>query len=290
MINVLLDIFILLVLVAITNSLLGGILLLRGNTLITFALAHSIVFGLIATFIITGSDNILVLFFGAMISGVLVALLVELFDQVELINVDAALGITYLSIFSLGLILYSLYGAHQLFSPNSIVTGSIVLTPFNRLVLNGIDIGPVLTWVLLPVSILTLIFYLNFRRKIEISMFDPTLSKLMGISAFQINLMVTTLVSLATVITFKVAGIIVVVAFFVIPGAVAYLFSNNFSRILISAVFIAVLSTLIGLIFISNYTTVEPASINAIILGVIFIFALFVSPKSKYSDIWRETN
>ena len=87
----------------------------------------------------------------------------------------------------------------------------------------------------------------------------------------QIGLLV--LIALATVVAFRLVGVILAVAMLVTPAAAAVLVSRSLSMMMIAAVLIGVFSTVIGLYASFHFDLAAGPSIvltAVIVLGVLF--------------------
>ena len=88
-------------------------------------------------------------------------------------------------------------------------------------------------------SLLTVGFALLFYKELKLTTFDPALAQALGFRPAAMNYALMTLVSLVAVGAFDAVGSILVIAFFIIPPAAAYLLTDRLSLML-------VLSPLIG--------------------------------------------
>ncbi len=91
----------------------------------------------------------------------------------------------------------------------------------------------------LVMTLLTLAFVLLFYKELKLSTFDPALAKALGFRPGALNYALMALVSLVAVGAFDAVGSILVIAFFIIPPAAAYLLTDRLALMLL-------LSPLIG--------------------------------------------
>ena len=92
---------------------------------------------------------------------------------------------------------------------------------------------------MLILTLLTLVFVLVFYKELKLSTFDAGLAKALGFRPGVLNYALMILVSLVAVGAFDAVGSILVIAFFIIPPAAAYLLTDRLSVMLL-------LSPLIG--------------------------------------------
>ena len=87
--------------------------------------------------------------------------------------------------------------------------------------------------VMVLITIITLLFVLLFFKELKLSTFDPALAAALGFRPTMLNYALMVVVSLVAVGAFEAVGSILVIAFFIIPPAAAYLLTDNLSRMLI---------------------------------------------------------
>ena len=92
-------------------GLVGNYLVLRKISLVGDAISHSVLPGIAIAYMIAGSRSDLPMFIGALIAGILTTLIIELIHSRSKIKQDAAIGITFTTMFAIGVILVSVYGA-----------------------------------------------------------------------------------------------------------------------------------------------------------------------------------
>ena len=79
---------------------------------------------------------------GAAAMGVLTVALVQLIEGTGLVREDAAIGLVFPALFSIAVILISLYAGDVHLDTDAVLLGELALAPFRRLVVGGRDLGP----------------------------------------------------------------------------------------------------------------------------------------------------
>jgi manganese/zinc/iron transport system permease protein len=82
-------------------------------------------------------------------------------------------------------------------------------------------------------ALLTLLFVLFFYKELKLSTFDAALAATLGFRPGLLNYALMVMVSLVAVGAFDAVGSILVIAFFIIPPAAAYLLTDRLPRMLI---------------------------------------------------------
>ena len=100
--------------------------------------------------------------------------------------------------------------------------------------------------VMLVMTALTLAFVLMFYKELKLSTFDPGLAQALGFRPGRLNYGLMILVSLVAVGAFDAVGSILVIAFFIVPPAAAYLLTDRLSLMLIAGPLIGAAGAFFG--------------------------------------------
>ena len=92
-------------LVAVACAIPGTFLVLRKMAMISDAISHSILPGLVVGFFITQNLNSPLLILLAALTGVITVILVERIQKTGLVKEDTAIGLVFPALFSIGVIL-----------------------------------------------------------------------------------------------------------------------------------------------------------------------------------------
>ena len=129
-------------------GLLGVFLVLRKMSLLGDALSHAVLPGIAIAFLLSGSRDIIPMFVGAAVFGVITTLLVETFHRRWYVQEDASIGIAFTSLFALGVVLISAYAGQVDLDQECVLYGEIAYTPWDRLIVGDVDWGPRPVWIL----------------------------------------------------------------------------------------------------------------------------------------------
>ena len=89
-----------------------------------------------------------------------------------------------------------------------------------------------------------------------------------------------TILSLTIVAALKAVGIILAIALLVAPGAVAFLLTKRFERMVLAAVAVALGSSLLG-VYLSFFLDSAPAPTIVLLMTACFILAYLFSPNRR---------
>lgn len=275
------EIYLVAIVVAVAAALPGVFLVIRGTTMLSDAITHSLLLGIVLAFFITNDLKSPFLLFGATLVGLLVVWLIEALQRTQLMNNDAAIGIVFPLFFSLAIIFITRYAGDVHLDTDAVLLGELAFVPFRRMIISGFDIGPQSLWVMLGILILNLTFIALFYKELKVSTFDPVFSAAIGFSPLLIHYALMGLVSLTAVGAYDAVGSVLVVGFMVGPALTGYLLTNNLKKVIWIAIGIAIFNSIVG-ISLARYLDVSLAGMIALITGITAFIAFLFSPQKGW--------
>ena len=247
------------IVVGIVCSVLGTYIVLRGMAFFGDALAHTILPGVVAAFLLG-----LPLAIGALIMGVLTALGIGALTSHGVLKEDTAIGVIFAGFFALGVAMLSATGnytidlAHFLFG--------------NLLGVSVIDL--VVTIVLGAVVLLTVaLFYKEFL----VISFDPTLAQTLRLPTGFFRYLLLILIAVTIVVSLQVVGIALMLAMLVTPAAAASLLTRRLPPMMLMAAIIGAVSGVTG-VYASYYLDIASGPAVVLVASLIFTLAFLFAP------------
>lgn len=236
---------IVLIFTTISASLLGVFLILRRQSMVTDAISHSVLLGIVIAFFIVRTIDSPLLIFGASLSGLLAVILIEKLGSSKFVRKDDAIGIIFPLFFSLAIILISKFLKDAHIDTNCVLFGEVIFVGLDTFKIFGLEIAreSVKAFIMLLIN---LVFILVFYKELKLSTFDENLAKTIGIPTGFLFYSLMTLTSFTSVIAFNAVGSIVVIAFFITSAATALLLSKKLSMTLLIAVIFAIINSVEG--------------------------------------------
>jgi manganese/zinc/iron transport system permease protein len=274
---------------AIACAIPGVFLVLRKMALISDAISHSILPGIVIGFFITQdlASPWLILF--AAFSGIITVILVEMTQKTGLVKEDTAIGLVFPALFSIGVILISQNANDVHLDVDAVLLGDLAFAPFDRFLINNVDYGPRGLWVISTILAFIIALLLLFYKELKISTFDVGLSSALGFSPILIHYGLMSVASVTTVAAFDAVGAILVVALMITPAAAAYLLTTNLKKMIWLSVFFGVASAIGGYWFAKWLDASISGSITTV-LGVIFLSVyLFAPNKGLIAVLFKES-
>ncbi len=265
------------VVVAVACALPGVFLVLQRMAMMSDAISHAILPGIVVAFFLTGDLGSPLLILGAAVTGLLTVALVELLRKTGLLGEDAAIGIVFPALFSVGVLLIARYAGDIHLDIDAVLLGELAFAPFNRFTIGGMDLGPnalVVMGVILALNVLLLTL---FYKELKIVTFDAPLAAALGFAPGVVVYGLMGMVSVTAVGAFDAVGSILVVALMVAPPAAAWLWTERLSVMIgLSAAF-GVASALGGY-QVAHALDASIAGSMAGMAGVIFVVSFLAAP------------
>jgi len=273
-----LQIIIIALLVTIACVIPGNFLVLRGVALMSDAISHAILPGIVIMFLCVGTLNSPLLIIGASLAGLLTVITTEALMQTQCIKKDTALGLVYPFFFSIGVLLISACARNVHLDTDMVLLGELAFAPFNRLICFGYDIGPVALWTMIIIIISNASCAWLFYKELIISTFDPILAHMQHIRPSYLYYGLMMLTAITTVAAFDAVGSIVVVALMICPPAIAYVLCNSIHQMIWLSLSIGCYATLIGYIG-AWYADVSIAGSIATAQGLVLFIVILLAPQ-----------
>lgn len=264
--------------VAAACALVGVFLVLRRLALMSDAISHSILLGIVLAFFVTEDTSSPLLIAAAAATGVLTVSLVELLNRTGLVKEDASIGVVFPLLFSIGVILITRYAGDVHLDVDAVLLGELAFAPFDRFEVAGYDLGPRILLVMLVILLLNIAFISLFYKELKLATFDTLLAGALGFAPGLLHYLFMTLVSVTAVGAFDATGSILVVALMIAPPAAAYLLTERLPVMLILSVVVGVASA-IGGYWMARSLDASIAGSMATIAGLLFALAWTFAPQ-----------
>lgn len=244
------------VLIATVCSIFSCFLILKGWSLMGDAVSHAVLPGL-AVAVVIGIP----LAIGALIAGLFCAVATGFIKENSRVKEDAVMGIVFSGMFALGLVLLTkietdVHLLHVLF-------GSVLGITNAELIEAG------------SIAVFCSAIMLLKRRDLMLYCFDPAHASVIGLPVKILHFGLLILLALTIVSALKAAGIILVIAMLIAPGAIGFILARSFDRILMIALSVSIFSCILGTI-VSFHMDAATAPLIVVIQAGFFVLALLI--------------
>ncbi|RFC65364.1 metal ABC transporter permease [Fulvimarina endophytica] len=239
------------VLVAVPTALLSCFLVLKGWSLMGDAISHAVLPGIVLAYIFA-----VPLAIGAFLAGIFCAAATGYLSENSRLKEDTVMGIVFSGMFGFGLVLYTkiqsdVHLDHILFG-------------------DMLGVLPADLWQAGVIAVAVSAIVLFKWRDLLLHTFDAMHARAIGLPVRIIHYGLLTVLSLTIVAALKATGIILTIALLIAPGAIAFLLSRRFSRMLICACAVSVSCSLLG-VYSSFYIDSAPAPTIVLALSAVFV-------------------
>ncbi len=263
-------------------GVIGCFLMLRRMALVGDAISHSVLPGVVIAFMISKSRDSVWIFLGALVAGIITTMLIEVIHARTRVKEDAAIGITFTTLFSIGVILISLYGGKVDLDLDCVLYGKLDVAFAGG---QEDTLIPTRIFFMLVVATGVAVLLLAFYKELLVCSFDTGLAASLGINPAVYHLGLMCVLSLTVVAGFEAVGAVLVVAMLILPGATALLLVERVPAMLMLSLVHAFLSTLGGawLAYLMNW----PSAAAMVVVGsALFVVAWLFSPRDGLIHRW----
>ncbi|MEM0963388.1 MAG: metal ABC transporter permease [Bacteroidota bacterium] len=258
-------------------ALVGTFLVLRRTALLSDAISHAILPGIVLAYFQTESLTSPLLLLAAAATGVVTVALIEALGRTRLVKQDAAIALVFPALFSVGVVLISRYASSVHLDTDAVLLGDPAFSWIERLTVGGRDLGPRALWLMGAVLALVAAFIAAFYKELKISTFDSALAAALGLAPAALHYALMSLVSVVAVGAFDVVGSILVVGLMIAPPAAAWLLTDRLPVLLGLSVAIGVASAVSGY-WLARLADVSIAGAMAVMAGVLFAACFALAP------------
>jgi manganese/iron transport system permease protein len=254
------------VIVGIVCAIIGCYIVLRSMAFLGDALAHAILPGVAAAYLL--GVNLLG---GALVAGLLVAIGISFVSRAGTIKEDTAIGIFFAAALALGVVLISTVGTYAM-DLTHVLFGDVLGVTGEDLWISG---G-------LAAMVLALVVLL-YKRLLVVS-FDPILGRTLGLNIHWLRTGLFLMLAATIVVALRTVGVALVAALLVTPPAAAYLLTRRLPVMMLVSAVIGLVSAVLGL-YASYYLNISTGGAIVLVATAFFILAFLFAPRDGV--VWR---
>ena len=248
--------------VGVVCPVLGAYVVLRGMAFFGDALAHIILPGVVAAFLLGWP-----LVSGALIVGVVAALAVGAISRRSRIKEDTAIGVVFAGCFALGIAMLSSRRGYAV-DLSHILFGNLL----------GVSQQDVL--LIAGLGLLALLAVLAFYKEFLVLSFDPLLAMTLRLPVQRLQNLMLILLAVVIVVSIQAVGVALVLAMLITPAAAASLLTRHLPVMMLIGAAIGALSAVVGL-YLSYYTDLASGPAIVLTATVAFVLAFVFSRRRR---------
>lgn len=252
------------------SGVLGVYAVLRKQSLLGDAVAHSSLPGIAMAFLLTGTKNTLLIFAGAALAGWVATFWISGIIKNTRIKSDAALAIVLAVFFGFGLVMLTYI--QRMENANQSGLQSYLFGQAATLLREDVNLMGI-------ISGFAIIVILLLWKEFKLMTFDEQFARSLGFNQKFINLVINTLIVLAIVIGLQTVGVILMSALLIAPASAARQWTNRMgSMVMLSALF-GMLSGLIGTAISSTGNQLSTGPVIVLVAVSIVLFSFVFAPE-----------
>jgi ABC-type Mn2+/Zn2+ transport system permease subunit/Mn-dependent DtxR family transcriptional regulator len=257
-------------LTGLTSSVLSCLLVVRRQSMMGDAVAHSVLLGVVVGWLVGQETGI---FAGAMAAGLLTGAAITFVERNSRVRFDAALGIVFTFAFALALAIIS-----------AIKPKGIDL--FHVLLGNVLAVGPQELWTTAVCSVMVLGLLTLFFRGFHFWSFDPVGAHAAGLNTAWFHYAFTAMLAATIVTSIQAVGLVLVIAMLITPGATASLLTERLRPMMGVSAALGVLSSVAGL-YGSYHVDLASGPAIVVVASLLFFVVLVLAPRKGLLARWR---
>lgn len=246
--------------IGLTCGILGSFAVLRKQSLLGDAIAHSALPGIAIAFLLTGVKDTLLFIIGASMSGIIGAIWIMSITNKTRLKSDSALGIILSVFFGFGIVLLTIIQRKP--DANQAGLERFLFGQAATLVLSDVIVIAV-------IGILSLILVIIFWKEFKLLTFDPNFAITLGFNIRILDLLLTSFIVVAIVLGLQAVGVVLMSALLLAPAAAARQWSNKLGRMIFISAVIGALSGIIG-------TAISASNLRLATGPIIVLIAIFL--------------
>ena len=266
-------------LLGVVSGVLGSFAVLRKQSLLGDGVSHAALPGVVIAFLLTGSKNTEILLLGALITGLLSTLIMVIIVKNSRVKFDSALAMTLAVFFGLGLVLLN----YSQKLPNASQAG------LNRFIYGQASTilkRDVIFMFICGIILLSIVAL--FWKEFKLLSFDPDYAYTLGYNTNRLNLFLSFLIVIASIIGIQTVGVILMSALLVAPAVAARQWSNRLGIMVLLASFFGALSGVVGTLISSSVSTLPTGPVIAVCITAIALFSILFAPgRGLLHRLWQ---
>ena len=213
-------------LVATATGLLGPFLVLRRQALMSDAVSHAVLPGIVLVFVLFGTRAPLPVIAGAAVFAVVCVLAIDAFRATGLVRSDAAIGLVFPMLFALGVIGINTFASGAHIDLDATIYGEIAFSPFRTTEVLGVEVARSIP-ILGAVALVNLVLVVALWKELKATTFDPEFARTTGFAPRLVSRLLLLAVAVTAVVSFESVGAILVVTMLIVPAAAARMLTDR---------------------------------------------------------------
>ena len=248
-------------LLGIISGALGTYAVLRRQSLLGDAISHAALPGIALAFLLTGSKTPLILVFGAAIAGWVGTLLILSIVKLTRIKYDSALGLVLSTFFGFGLVLHTLIQRNG--NANQAGLDTFLFGQAASLLERDVLTMGILGGIALLIMSL-------FWKELKLLVFDEGFATSIGLPVRALDILLTSLLTVAIVLGLQAVGAVLMSAMLVAPAVAARQWTDRLGYMVLLAALFGAIAGVSGTLLSSSASRI-PTGPTIVLCATLFV-------------------
>ncbi len=248
---------------------LGSFALLRRQSLLGDALAHAALPGVCLAYLVTGAKSPLPLFTGALLAGLLGAMLILATVRWSRIKEDSAIGIVLSVFFGIGIVLLTYI--QKLPAGNQSGLDKFLFGQAATLVTEDLQ-------VMAALGAVVVLFIALFYKEFKLLSFDPAFGSSLGLPMRRLEILLTLLLVVVVVVGLQTVGVVLIVATLITPAAAARQWTDRLGAMVLLSAAIGAAAGVAGSLASASVPKLPTGPVIVLVSSCVLIVSLLLAP------------
>lgn len=262
--------------ISVSTGLVGCFLVLRRATMLANSLSHTILLGIVLTYLMTrhtdfalgghGQLDVRLMLIASVASGIVTAFLTEFLTKTVRLQADASQGLVFTTLFAIGIILVTLY-TRDAHIGAEVVMGNVDALHRDDCQLVGL------------ILLLNMLLFAFLYRGYVVTTFDPQLAVALGFSYLFLNYTLMIQVSITCIAAFRAVGVLMVLALITAPPLIARQLTHKLSWMLMISAGVGVGASVVSVALSRHLLTVYGLALTTaglMVCTLVLVYAITV--------------
>lgn len=243
----------------------GCIAYWKRQNLMSDALAHAALPGVVIAFLILGEKKLIILIIGAAVSAFIGALFIQIITTSSRISEDSAMGMILSVFYGLGIMLLTI--ANRVETGNQSGLDTFIYGQAAAMVRADV-------YTMLILAILVILFIFIFFKEWKIYLFDAQFAKGLGLSLRGMDILYMILLVTTIVIGIQAVGVILIAALLIIPAVSARYWTESFKVMIILSAILGGFSGAVGTLISAIGSGLPTGPFIVVVAASFFVISL----------------
>ncbi len=263
---------------------IGCITVLKGQSLIGDAIGHSSFPGVVLAFMLFLTRDPFILFIGAVSSGAIAYVSINLIKDNSKLDLDAILAVVLSSFFGLGMVLKSYIQG------NTDYAGSSQSSLQNYIFGQAAYMMKKDVALIFIVAVLSLILLILFFKEIKLYVFDEVYAKTIGINTAVLKGIILLMTMSLIGVGLKVVGAILISSLLIVPAITALQWSKDLKKVVFIAALSAACSAFIGTYLSQVLEGFSTGPSIIVVMSSLAFISLILAPHGLVANLIKRRN